>query len=244
MKYYLSLFALMILLPSCKNSTKTEIENNSNIHKAIVQEVLHVKEYSYIRVLTDGVEKWIAAPVTPVQVGGTYYIGKTMEMKNFESKELNKTFETIYFVEKISSSEEDAKLPLTANPHPLPVVTNEQTINTEATKPTIEKKAVNVQASENTISIAELFKNREKYNNKTVTLKGEVTKYNPAIMNINWFHMQDGTEFNGEFDLTVTTAATVGIGDVVTLKGKVSLNKDFGAGYLYTIIIENATLIN
>ena len=63
-------------------------------------------------------------------------------------------------------------------------------------------------------------------------------------MNVNWLHMQDGTEFNGEFDLTVTTAATAQIGDVVTLKGTVTLNKDFGAGYFYTIIIENATLIN
>ena len=167
-----------------------------------------------------------------------------MEMQNFESKDLNKTFETVYFVEKISTTEADAKLPLTQNPYPLPVVTNNQTSSPEATKPSIEKKDVKIEASENTISIAELFKNKEQYNNKTVTLQGEVTKYNPAIMNVNWFHMQDGTAFNGEFDLTVTTSATVEIGDVVTLQGKVALNKDFGAGYLYAIIIENAALIN
>jgi len=242
MKIYSSLLVVMALLLSCNNTSKTTIQ--PDIHKAIVQEVLHVKEYSYIRVLEDGIEKWIAAPTTVVEIGSTYYFGKTMEMKDFQSKDLNKTFETVYFVEKISTTEADAKLPLTANPHPLPVVTNNQNGSPEATKPSIEKKNVEIEASENTISIAELFKNREKYNNKTVTLKGEVTKYNPAIMNVNWFHMQDGTEFNGEFDLTVTTAATVAIGDVVTIKGKVSLNKDFGAGYLYTIIIENATLIN
>ena len=232
-----------MLLVSCNNSEKTKTANGLDIHKVIIQEVLHVNEYSYIRVLEGDVEKWIAAPTTVVETGGTYYFGKTMEMKNFESKELNKTFKTIYFVEKISTTEEDAKSPLTVNPHPLPIVTNQQTINTESNKPAIEKKAVKVEASDSTISIAELFKNREKYNNKIVKLKGKVTKYNPAIMNINWFHVQDGTEFNGEFDLTVTTSATVQIGDVVTLEGKVSLNKDFGAGYLYAIIIENATLI-
>jgi len=234
----------MVLFASCNNVTSTKIVNELDIHKAIVQEVLHVKEYSYIRVLEDGIEKWIAAPTTIVEIGGAYYYSKTMEMKNFESKELSKSFETIYFVEKISTTEEDAKLPLTANPHPLPIVTNQQTINTVATKSAIDKKDENVKGSENTITIAELFKNREKYNNKIVKLRGEVTKYNPAIMNVNWFHMQDGTEFNGEFDLTVTTTATVQIGDVVTFEGKVSLNKDFGAGYVYAIIIENAALIN
>ena len=156
-------------------------------------------------------------------------------MKNFESKELNKSFETIYFIEKISSTEEDVKLPLTANP---------QTSTTEAAKPIMDKKDVNVASSEGTISIAELFTNRESYNNTVVRVRGEVTKYNPAIMNVNWLHMQDGTEYNGEFDLTVTTTETVQIGDVVTIEGKVALNKDFGAGYIYNIIIENAAILN
>ncbi len=235
MKFYLSLLVTMVLLLSCNKTTKTKATNEPDIHKAIVQEVLHVKEYSYIRVLEDGVEKWIAAPSTVVETGGTYYFGKTMEMQNFESKDLNKTFETIYFVEKISTTAADTKLPLTTNPHP---------VSPEATKPTIEKIEVNVEASENTISIAELFKNRDNYNNKIVRLKGKVAKFNPAIMGINWIHIQDGTDFNGEFDLTVTTSATVQIGDVVTVEGKVALNKDFGAGYIYTIIIEEATLIN
>ena len=242
MKFYSTLLVVMVLLLSCNNANKTTIQ--PDIHKVIIQEVLLVKDYSYIRVLENGIEKWIAAPTTVVEIGGTYYFGKTMEMQDFESKVLNKTFETIYFVEKISSTEADAKSPLTVNPHPLPVVTNNQTISPEATKPNIEKKNVKIEASENTISIADLFKNKEKYNNKTVTLKGEVTKFNPAIMNVNWFHMQDGTEFNGEFDLTVTTTANVQVGDIVTLEGTVTLNKDFGAGYFYTIIIENATLIN
>ncbi len=234
MKYYLSLLAALVLL-SCNNSPKSNSADGPEIHKAIVQEVLHVKEYSYIRVLEEGVEKWIAAPSTAVEIDGIYYFGKTMEMKDFESKELNKSFETIYFVEKISSSLEEATVPLTANPHP---------VSPENPKPVIEKKDVNVETSDNSITIAELFKNKEKYNNTVVRLKGEVTKFNPAIMNTNWVHIQDGTDFNGEFDLTVTTSETVQIGDVITLEGKVTLNKDFGAGYIYAIIIENAALIN
>jgi len=234
MKYYLSLVMVLVLVWSCNNAPKTDANNNLDVHEAIVQEVLHVKEYSYIRVLENGIEKWIAAPTTVVEIGGTYYFGKTMEMKNFESKDLNKSFETIYFVEKISATAEDTKLPLTTNPHP---------VKTENPKPIIEKKEVNVEASGNTISIAELFKNKESYNNNLVKIKGEVTKFNPAIMNTNWIHIQDGTEFNGLFDLTVTTSENVEVGDVVTLEGKVTLNKDFGSGYFYEIIIENAIII-
>ena len=47
----------------------------------------------------------------------------------------------------------------------------------------------------------------------------------------------------GAFDITITTRSEVQINDIVTLEGKVTLNKDFGAGYIYDVIIENATLI-
>lgn len=233
MKFYINLLVALVLL-SCNNSPKSSSSDGTEIHKVIVQEVLHVKEYSYIRVLEEGVEKWIAAPTTAVEINGIYYFGKTMEMKNFESKELNKSFETIYFVEKISSSMEETTVPLTTNPH---------AVSNESPKPIIEKIDVNVETSGNIIGIADLFKNKEKYNNSIVRIKGEVTKFNPAIMNTNWIHIQDGTEFNGLYDLTVTTPENVQVGDVVTLEGKVTLNKDFGAGYFYEIIIENAIVI-
>ena len=244
MKNILNLLVILLLFLSCNNEKTTKTTDEPEIHKGIVQDVLHVREYSYILILEDGQEKWLAAPITNVERGGTYYYSKTMEMQNFESKELNKSFETLYFIEKISATEDDVKLPLTTNPHLSPMVSNEQTVTKEAPKPVIDKKDVKVTASEGAISIAELFKNRETYNNTVVRLRGEVTKYNPAIMNVNWLHMQDGTEYNGEFDLTVTTTATVQVGDVLTIEGKVTLNKDFGAGYVYNIIIENAAILN
>ena len=236
MRIFLSFLVALVSLSSCDSSKKNDETNISGISKGIAKEVLNANEYTYIQLSEDGVEKWIATPATTVVIGNTYYYGKFMEMKNFESKHLNKTFETVYFVERISENSEEATIPLTENPHP-------QDQNLEATKPTIEKKDVKIEPNANSISIAELIKNKQKYNNKTVLLKGEVTKYNPAIMSINWFHMQDGTDFNGEFDLTVTTNAEVKVGDIVTLKGKVTLDKDFGAGYYYKIIVEKAEII-
>ncbi|MEL4455104.1 OB-fold nucleic acid binding domain-containing protein [Lutimonas vermicola] len=240
MKILLNLSILFLLFISCNKGSKNDRTNDSEIHQAIVQEVLHVREYTYLRVLENGQEKWIAAPITTAETGKTYYYGKTMEMKNFESKDLNKTFPTIYFVEKISETEADAKLPViyeapVADPH---------MSNPEAIKPVIEKASVQVENKGDAISLADLFKNKESYQNKMVTIKGEVTKFNPAIMKTNWIHLQDGTDFNGEFDLTATTSAELKVGDVVTLKGKVTLNKDFGAGYFYAIILEDAQILN
>jgi hypothetical protein len=69
-------------------------------------------------------------------------------------------------------------------------------------------------------------------------------KVNEAIMHRNWIHLQDGTEYEGNYDLTVTTDRRVNVGNVVTFEGKVSLNRDFGAGYTYEVIMEDAILIN
>ena len=62
-------------------------------------------------------------------------------------------------------------------------------------------------------------------------------------MSRNWAHIQDGTDNNGNFDLTVTTQETVNIDELVTFEGTIALDKDFGAGYFYPIIMEEAVII-
>jgi hypothetical protein len=63
-------------------------------------------------------------------------------------------------------------------------------------------------------------------------------------MGKNWVHLQDGTSNNGAFDLTITTQALPKVNDEVTFKGTVTLEKDFGAGYYYDVIMEDAELVN
>ena len=71
-------------------------------------------------------------------------------------------------------------------------------------------------------------------------IKGQVTKFSPNIMGKNWVHIQDGTNDSGNYDLTVTTNDVVKVGDVVTFEGTIVLKKDFGAGYFYEVIMEDA----
>ena len=90
------------------------------------------------------------------------------------------------------------------------------------------------------VKISQLYANKEKYSNKVVKVTGKCLKVNPSIMNRNWAHIQDGSGEN--IDLTVTTMEDIPLGAVVTLEGTIALDKDFGAGYRYDVIMEGAIL--
>lgn len=239
MKIFINLFAALILIIACNQDKKEKIEalNINGVHKVIVQEILNVTDYTYLRVLENNNELWLAVPHSETEVGKTIYYKNGMKMPNFKSKALNKTFEAIYFIERISTSPN-------FNIDTLPVMPTSVTRNLtkNSIKPELKRVSVKLKKDKGSITIAELYKNKNKYENKTVKIKGKVTKFNPAIMDKNWIHIQDGTEFNNNFDLTATINIDVKVGDVVTIKGKVSLNKNFGAGYVYSIILDNATL--
>jgi hypothetical protein len=93
-------------------------------------------------------------------------------------------------------------------------------------------------------TVASLFANRKKLNSKTVTIRGQVTKISKNIMGKNWVHLQDGTgnPKDNTHELVVTTKDSAAKGDIVTVKGVVEADKDFGAGYKYAVIVEKASL--
>ena len=77
---------------------------------------------------------------------------------------------------------------------------------------------------------------------KQVAFKGKVVKVNNNIMKKNFLHIQDGTGKEGTNDVTVTSTQTANEGDVVSIVGKVMLDRDFGSGYTYPLIIEDAVI--
>jgi hypothetical protein len=106
-------------------------------------------------------------------------------------------------------------------------------------KPDVDKENIKVEAIEGGITIGELFANRSNYDAKKVMIRGKVVKTNYGIMGKNWIHIQDGTSFDGKYDLTITTLEEgIVINNVVTFEGIIALNKDFGHGYKYEIILE------
>lgn len=103
-----------------------------------------------------------------------------------------------------------------------------------------EKINVSVEPCSGCVKIADLLANKKSYKGKIVKVTGKVTKFNPEIMGKNWIHIQDGTTFEGGFDLTITTDQSVSVGETVTFEGKIALDKDFGYGYIYGVIMEGA----
>jgi len=162
--------------------------------------------------------------------GETYYYTGGFEMKDFESKELGRTFPSVFFLEAVSLNPDiQANGPM-VEPH-------------SSGKLNVPKQEVTVKPAEGGITIAELFARKDSYAGKTVKIRGQVTKYNASIMKKNWVHIQDGSEYSGKFDLTVTTDMETNVGEVITVEGKVALDKDFGYGYAYDVILEESKIL-
>ena len=63
-----------------------------------------------------------------------------------------------------------------------------------------EKINDSIEKANDGYSIAEIYEKNEKLNNETVTVRGKVTKFNTQIMGRNWVHIQDGSEYEGQYD--------------------------------------------
>ena len=193
-------------------------------------EVLEVKDveiYTYLRLKTKDGEMWAAVSKAPVKVGAKVSIENSTVMKNFESKSLKKTFPTIIFGSLGGASQASAGAPAAV-------------AKVVDTTPIKVAKA----SGANARTVAEVIAKASELNGKPVRVSGKVVKYNSGIMGKNWIHLRDGSglEADSSNDLLVTTAAEVKVGAVVTVTGVVRTNKDFGSGYSYKVLIEDAKL--
>jgi hypothetical protein len=231
MRYLAFLFSMIVMLTfiSCekeKEEPKTKtMQVPTGTRSVKVVETMDASNYTYINVDENGRTYWIAVPQMEVKVGETFYFSKSMEMKNFKSETLNRTFESILFVEDIRKEPDTQKM---NQPHPVPTTAKEEKISIERLK---DGK-----------SIGEIFGEMNKLSGRNVKVRGKVVKYNPGIMGTNWIHIQDGTAFQKDFDLLVTSDTKVELGQVITAEGKLVINKDFGSGYSYKALIEKAKI--
>ncbi len=206
----------------------------TQIHKVVVEEVLHTSKYTYLNVSEDGMMTWIAIPKKEVKKGGTYYYRGGLKKTNFKSVEYDRVFETLYLVSDVSEDPGMSGMAAGGSPH--------GNMSADAGDAPIEQNT-KIEPVSGGITIAELLENRKKYEGKTVRIKGRCVKLNNMIMNRNWIHLQDGSLKDKSVDLTITTTENIALGSIVAVEGVITLNKDFGAGYKYDIIMEEAKLI-
>ena len=255
----------LIAIPSA-SSPSTQSGQDERIQGKVV-ETMNSGGYTYVSIMTSSGETfWAAGRPTPIKVGDVLDIKKSMEMTNFTSNTLNRTFESIYFVSSFNKSspfhgKRPASKPQVSTVKNKPLKSKFPTLSAPVSKSNIGTSSpsssstghtqpskssstkITVSKAKGGYTIAEVFAQSSRLAGQDILVRGKVVKFNSGIMDKNWVHIQDGTgeASSRNHDLTITSDQTVSVGETVLVKGKLALNLDIGAGYKYPVIIEQAT---
>lgn len=209
--------------------------------------------YSYINLQKkDGEKIWIAVKETKVVAGDQMSFMEGLVMYNFESKTLKRRFDKIIFSNGVLSQSRQDTAKTAPKDLSVPVIpTNDDLKKNKkvefGSKPAVtskEKISVAKANGANAYTIEEAYKKSATLDKKTVVVRGKVVKASTGIMKKTWIHIQDGTgsQAKGTHNLVCTTKGTANVGDVITISGTLAKDRDFGYGYRYNVIIEDAAI--
>lgn len=219
-----------------KPSIKAEKEYPNAGPSGKVVETIDAGGYTYVCLEKNGKKTWVAVSQMKVAVGSKMAFQPGQEMPNFTSKSLGRTFDSIIF----SGGPVAGAAPAG---HPAVGAVPQGASGSKA-QVAAKDKAVKVEkaAGENAYTVAEVYAKSSALNKKKVVVKGKVEKVSQGIMGKNWVHIQDGSgdQQKGTHNLVVTTQDLPAVGDIVTITGAFARDKDFGGGYLYKAIVEDA----
>ena len=174
-----------------------------------------------------------------IGVGDPVVVPEGMPMPNYHSKTLNRDFDLVYFVDSIMVGGATAAAGEAPGAGKMPEGHPPLTVQSAAQNGVDVSGIKKVEGGQ---TVADVFAGKAKLSGQEVKVRGKVVKFSPGIMGKNWIHLQDGTGQAGTNDLTVTTSGTAKVGDTVVVAGKVSTDKDFGYGYKYEVILEDANV--
>jgi len=228
------------IMPSAIPAQKTKVFYGK------VLEIKPAMGYKYLKIDENGTTVWVAIANAPVNVGDKVGYDKKTVMKNFKSKTLNQEFKEIFFASDVylpqkatgpKSMKDLLGLGSTAkDPHAgMGIGMSPQPVDEKPAKPFVKKDAYTVE---------EVHMWRKNLKGQTITLEGTVFKVSKGIMKRDWVHLGDGTGNEKKLtdDLVFTApTSTIKAGDKVLAKGTVAVDKDFGYGYFYPVIIEKST---
>jgi hypothetical protein len=197
-----------------------------------VLETMDSGGFTYMKLKTKAGETWTAVRATPMKVGAQVTVENGMTMKNFQSKTLNRAFPSIVLGD-LAGAATNSQSAGAAGPH-----------STAATEPAGADAKVSKASGANARTVAEVNTKRADLKDKPAAVRGKVVKFNGGIMGKNWIHLRDGSgaAADGSNDLLVTTADQAAVGDTITAEGLVRTDKNFGSGYAYKVLIEDAKL--
>ena len=199
-----------------------------------VVETMNAGGYTYLQVATAGGDVWCAVPETKIRKGAAVTVAPQMVAENFESSTLHRKFDRLV-MGSLAGAEAAAAAPAAMSAMGTP----SQHMSSAA-----PDAGAKLEKADGGVTVAEAWAGKDQLKDKPVVIRGRVVKFLPDIMGKNWLHLRDGSgsHANGTDDVTVTTKDVAKVGDVVTVRGTLRLEKDFGAGYRYPIIVEEARL--
>jgi hypothetical protein len=231
--------------PGATPATAAAAVSTDGTVAGVVAETMNSGGYTYARLTAGGTDTWIAGMEFTLSVGDTVTATVDMPMEQFHSRTLNRDFARIYFVREVARNGEAvaASAASAASSAPAMMGSHGAANATEATSAAAVLIA-RVPPAPGGMTVADVWTKRAALSGQPVVIRGQVVKVNYDIMGANWYHLQDGSGVvaKGTHDLVVTSSAQVKAGDVVTVSGVLTTGKDFGAGYAYDAIIEQADI--
>jgi hypothetical protein len=226
--------------PSAPTPTPRANTATGAMRSGKVLETMAAGGYTYAKLDLGGSQVWVAGPQTTLAVGQQVRFSKGTVMRDFRSNTLKRTFPEILFVGKLEVAGAGAGAGAeAANPHG-----GSAPPNPHGAPAAVKANVGSIKAAPGGMRIADVFAKKAALAGKQVTIRGKVVKFNARIMGRNWLHIQDGSGAAGTNDLTVTTSDMTKVGDVVTVTGTLALNRKFGPGYSYPVIVEKAKIAN
>lgn len=194
-----------------------------DVFEGVVLESLNGGGYTYMQIEDASKNKhWVAVTGVAIEKGTEVRLTEEMRTEKFESKSLNRTFDSIIFASNLQY-----RTKVTESGH--------LALINEVVKESPYKQ-------KDTLSVKEAIEKRVSLKDKTIAIRGKVVKASANILERNFIHIQDGTSDGAEVGRVVFTSKELPkVGDIVTARGVVSVDKNFGSGYVYKIIVEDAT---
>jgi len=211
--------------------------------RGTVKETMDAGAYTYLLLATEHGEVWAAARRFEVSVGDEVQIGGLQTMRDFRSPTLDRTFEEIQFAGSAGLVGDSGSVPGSADGGPVSLPPGHPPLSGGESAPS-NSAPIAVEKLADGVTVAELFEKKSELAGNPVKIRGQVVKLNRGILGVNWMHIQDGTGQAGTNDITVTSKDDFAeVGSEVIVEGTLALERDFGAGYSYDVIIENARVI-
>ena len=240
-----------------------------------VIETMNSGGYTYVLLEKEGKQTWAAVRKIEVSVGDDIELKPGIDMVNFTSKTLSRTFPYIIFSAGPISDQQLTDDDIVSMAHggrsleEMATGNRKQSADAEKINDELIKKAhggrsmaslagsgkeapslselnapVEKAQGANSYLVAEIHAKKDELAGKEIVVRGRAVKIATGILGTNWIHLRDGSgdPQTGTDDITVTSNDLPETGDIITMKGTLHTNKDFGAGYKYDVIVMEGLL--